>query len=560
MAKSQRSNPGPDAGSGSGQEPRRDAGRIVICSCEETMPLDVSAVRRACRGANLTTARQLCRAELARFQALAAEAGPLTVGCTQEVAVFEEIATAAGRGEPVAYVNVRETAGWSGEAAAAGPKMAALLAAAAEPMPPVPLLEVESEGIILIYGRDERAIEAGNLLKDHLDVTVLIKPPARIPAGQSTEFPVLCGAIRAARGHFGAFEITVDAFAEPAPSSRGTLSFGPSRDGAQSKCDLVLDLSGGAPLFAAADLTDGYLRADANDPAAMLRAVLRARDLSGTFEKPRYIDFSADLCAHARSRIVGCSRCLNLCPTGAIVPAGNHVAIDAVLCAGCGECAAACPTGAASYALPPADAFLRKLKTLLASYRAAGGSGAHLLLHDEAHGGPLIGALAHFGDGVPAEVLPLAVNEVTQVGLEGIAAAFAYGASSVRFLLRGRPAHGAAGLRQNIALAQVILAGLGYGADGVATIETDDPDALDAALRALPPRPSLPQAANFLPVGGKRSLLRQTLRELNRLAPTPVDVLPLPAGAPLGTVLIDVAGCPDRKSVVWGKSVTAGGG
>jgi hypothetical protein len=31
--------------------------------------------------------------------------------------------------------------------------------------------------VILIYGRDEQAIEAGNLLKDHLDVTVLITPP-----------------------------------------------------------------------------------------------------------------------------------------------------------------------------------------------------------------------------------------------------------------------------------------------------------------------------------------------------------------------------------------------
>ena len=56
--------------------------------------------------------------------------------------------------------------------------MAALLAAAAEPMPMVPTVSLESEGVILIYGRDESAVEAGNLLKEHLDVTVLIKPPA----------------------------------------------------------------------------------------------------------------------------------------------------------------------------------------------------------------------------------------------------------------------------------------------------------------------------------------------------------------------------------------------
>ena len=64
-----------------------------------------------------------------------------------------------------------------------------------------------------------------------------------------------------------------------------------------------------------------------------------------------------------------------------------------------------------------------------------------MLLHDETHGAPLIDALARFGDGLPANVLPLAVNEVTQVGLETIAAAFAYGASAVRFLLRATPRH-----------------------------------------------------------------------------------------------------------------------
>ena len=140
-----------------------------------------------------------------------------------------------------------------------------------------------------------------------------------------------------------------------------------------SRCDLVLDLSGGAPLFPAADLRDGYLRADPGDPAAVLRAVLKARDLVGTFDKPRYITFTEDLCAHSRSRIVGCHRCLDLCPTGAITPAGDHVAIDAQICAGCGQCAAACPTGAAAYALPPADALMRKLRVLLTTYREAGG-------------------------------------------------------------------------------------------------------------------------------------------------------------------------------------------
>ena len=106
-----------------------------------------------------------------------------------------------------------------------------------------------------------------------------------------------------------------------------------------------------ASCLSAPDLRDGYLRADPSNPAAVLRAVIKARDLVGTFDKPRYIAFTEELCAHSRSRIVGCSRCLDLCPTGAIAPAGDHVAIDATICAGCGQCAAVCPTGAAAYTL-----------------------------------------------------------------------------------------------------------------------------------------------------------------------------------------------------------------
>ena len=115
----------------------------------------------------------------------------------------------------------------------------------------------------------------------------------------------------------------------------------------------------------------------------------------------------------------------------------------------------------------------------------AGGTRAIVLLHDEPHGAPLIEALARHGDGLPANVLPLAVNEVTQVGLEAVAAAFAYGASALRFLTRAKPRHDMAGLHKTIALAEPILAGLGFGTGRVATIETDDPFALGETLRAI---------------------------------------------------------------------------
>jgi ferredoxin len=516
---------------------------ILICSCEDTMPLAGDAVRKTCRGAQVVEGRQLCRSEIERFRSAAAGGEPILVACTQEAPVFTDAAGEIDNSGALSFVNIRENAGWSKDAGAAGPKMAALIAAAMEAPADVPMIELTSDGVTLIYGRDEQALEAARLLADHLDITVLLTPETEVAPPRVTDFPVVRGTIRHAKGALGGFELTVDNYAVPQPSSRGELKFGEPRNGAVSACDIVLDLSGGTPLFPSADLRDGYVRADPGDPAAALRAVLKARDLTGAFDKPRYVNFTADLCAHSRSKIVGCHRCLDLCPTGAITPNGDHVAIDAAICAGCGQCASACPTGAAAYAMPPSDALMRRLRTLLSTYAEAAGERAVVLFHDGEHGADLIDALARFGDGLPANVLPVAVNEITQIGLEAVTACFAYGASAVRFLTRARPKHDLSGLHRTIALSEPVLAGLGFVGPRVATIETDDPDALGASLRAMSPMIPAERSASFMPVGSKRELVRLALRELHAVAPAQPDIVPLPQGAPFGTVVLDAEGC-----------------
>jgi ferredoxin len=506
------------------------------------MPLDGDAVSLACRG-TVIEGRQFCRAELNKFRKAAADAETIVVACTQEAPLFREVASEIEGSAPLSFVNIRETGGWSEDAAKAGPKMAALIAAGAEPAPDIPFVPMTSEGITLIYGRNEQAIEAANLLKDQLDVTVLIRPDAKLAPSRVTEFPVVKGVVRAAKGYLGAFEITVDDYAAPNPSSRAEFEFGHGRNGATSRCDIFIDLSGDPSLFPAGDLRDGYLRADPGDPATVLRAVLKARDLTGTFDKPRYITFSEELCAHSRSRIVGCRRCLDLCPTGAIAPAGDHVAIDSHICAGCGQCAAACPTGAASYALPPSDTLLRKLRVLLGTYREAGGKQGVVMFHDAEHGLALIEALARHGNGLPANVLPVEVNEITQVGLEAVAAAHAYGASAVRLLTRAKARHDIAGLKKTIELAQPILTELGFAGARVEAIETDDPDGLDEALRGIGSLDATLKPATFVPTGNKREVMRLALRELHAAAPSPIDIVPLPEGAPFGTIEVRVEGC-----------------
>src|SRR4051794_9221621 len=99
------------------------ADRIVFaCSCEGTMPLDAAALARGC-GGKLRQADQLCGREFDRFKSALGEGVPTTVGCTQMTPVFAEAAAEAGASGRVAYGNIRENAGWSREADAAGPKM-----------------------------------------------------------------------------------------------------------------------------------------------------------------------------------------------------------------------------------------------------------------------------------------------------------------------------------------------------------------------------------------------------------------------------------------------------
>ncbi|MDX2266042.1 MAG: 4Fe-4S binding protein [Hyphomicrobiales bacterium] len=519
-----------------------DARRIVFaCSCEDTSPADPAAIAAGCPG-EIRGARQLCRAELARFQAALGENAAITVGCTQEAPLFAETAEAANFAQPLAFANIRETAGWSSEAAEALPKMSALLAAAAIEAPAPAAVALNSAGVALVYGRDETAIRVGERLKDTLNVTVLLARPTDVTPPRRADFPVAKGVITRASGHLGAFELAVEDFALPAPSSRDALRFGPGGAG-QSRCDILIDVSGGPALFAAPDLRQGYLRADPGDRAAVERVAFDASQLVGEFEKPRFIKFSESLCAHSRSRKTGCTRCLELCPAGAITPAGNTVAISAELCMGCGACASVCPTGAAAYDHPPANVLLTRLRALLLAYCEAGGGEAALLAHGEEHGGAIIDALARHGDGLPARVIPFALNEITQLGLEFFAAAFAYGAASVTLLAPAKPKHDMSGLARNIGYANTALAALGYGAELCRLIETDDPDALNDALAARPRANASPARARFAPLGSGRNLLKTAMLELRAAAPQKISRVAMPERAPFGAVVVNTDGC-----------------
>ena len=165
---------------------------ILICSCEDTMRLDTAAVKRGCRNSEIADFRHLCRAELDHFRNAAKAEGPLIVGCTQEAPLFSREAEGAsgetGFRQPsrdrrlVGRGNRRQARRW--QRCSPPPS---------EPAPAFPFVTLSSEGVILIYGRDELAVEAGDLLADHLDVTVMITKPAQITPPATTSFPIVQG-------------------------------------------------------------------------------------------------------------------------------------------------------------------------------------------------------------------------------------------------------------------------------------------------------------------------------------------------------------------------------
>ncbi|HEU4459852.1 MAG TPA: 4Fe-4S dicluster domain-containing protein [Methylibium sp.] len=354
----------------------------------------------------------------------------------------------------------------------------------------------------------------------------------------------------------------------------GAIDFQRPAHETTERFDLVLDLRA-EPAFTQHAPPQGYFHAP--DERALFDAVLALRDLVGEFDKPRFFHYKPKLCAHSRNEQIGCTACIDVCSARAIrseaslkgraiggprrsgaTPAtpqagglGGGIAVEPYLCVGCGACTTVCPSGALAYATPNTVDHGKALRTLLGSFAAAGGRDAALLLHGEQGGARLIEALGRAArtdaavHGVPARVIPQPVWHVASVGIDLWLAAIAMGASQVLVLATNEEAPGyRQALREQMAVAQAVLSGLGYAGVHLRLIEATDVAALDAALR-LPPAQTVPRAATISTQADKRSTLELTLDHLLAQAPAAApEAIELPAaGAPFGTLLVDTDKC-----------------
>lgn len=517
--------------------------KYLVCDCEKTMALDSSLLAAATGEDGMPVHTHLCRSGIAEYEAALTTGEPVIVACTQEAPLFSEIADEADFKEDLRFVNIRENAGWCGKKNDANPKIAALLKAATFEPNPAPLKSIESDGLCLVYGSGQVAIDMAQFLCEKLSVTLILKNQETLQLPKVLDVPIFAGTIRSASGSFGNFSLMLDSYAALLPSSRSSLEFAMARDGVRTQCSLIFDVSGDAPLFTGHEKRDGYFRVDPKDPGSLYRQAYLASEMVGAFEKPIYVGYTPSLCAHSRSQITGCSKCLDLCPAGAIEEDGDGVAFDDGICGGCGACHSACPTGAVSYLYPQRADLIKKAQVLIDTYLEAGGQSPRLLVHDEPYGGDMIHAIARHGDGLPTDLMPLAVHSTAMVGHVELGALIASGARQIILLLDPKKQAEYSGLEEEVALIDAVLGEFQPDCPSrIALVEDLDPAIVETRLK---PQNDLHELVKspFEPVGSKRDVSRSTFTALKSATGSAAELVALPESAPYGQIHIDQDAC-----------------
>jgi ferredoxin len=570
----------------------------LVCNCNGTMPLDAKAL-------GVPVHQSLCRQEVASFLKALDGSDSLVIACTQEGALFSELAEQSEKPlvAPLRFVNIREVAGWTQEAKSSGPKIAALLALADMPeAEPVPVVNYESQGRLFIVGPGSIALPWAEKLSASLDVSVLCTEPGDLPLVRN--YPIYTGVVTKLDGYLGKFSVDWDlqnpidpemctrcgACVEVCPenaidlsfqidlskckshracvtacASIGAISFDRKDRARNSEFDLILDLRSD-PQMRMSQTPQGYY-APGKDPLDQALAVNQLLEMVGEFEKPKYFAYTEKICAHGRNGKVGCSACIDVCSTGAISSlfksGQGSVEVNPNLCMGCGACATACPSGAMRYNYPSVSHQGKELKTIAAVFTAEAkklnqAAAPSLLLHTLKVGSQMIDGLGRSAhvlpkqfEGLPAFVIPYGIEHIASTGLDLWLGALSYGFSEVVLLLSGDedPSYRATLVEQS-ELANAILKAYGFDAriQLIMAQSADDLQTVSKVMGELRQRGSIGAIctpASFGLSNQKRETIEAVLEHLQKQAKTPLPEagVALPKSSLLGGLNINQDTC-----------------
>lgn len=398
---------------------------------------------------------------------------------------------------------------------------------------PTSLVTYEANGSLVIVADDDDRVKplVPGLKEAGLYVTVLIVDAGAsdVSLGELAGVDRVRGALDSLVGHLGAFPVRMRRDDGPVNLAR---LLGHDRE----DFDLVLDL-GAEPLLRRDILPPGYLAP--RDEQQLAEALEELPQLRGEFEKPKYFKYDPDICAHSSSRVVGCTRCLDACPTDAIGSIQEMIEVDPYLCQGGGVCATACPTGAITYQFPRVSDLLDSLRRALRGYRDAGGTAPVLLLHDDAAGRE---AVERAASELPEDVLPLHLEEVASVGMDTWLAALSYGACALYLLCPpGMPPRVRTEVEHQLNIARQLLRGLGLPDDRLQLLDASS-ERWWQVLHQAPTSPIVP-AAGFAAFEEKRTTLNLALDHLYEHAPKQPEHVALSEGSPFGEIKVDTGAC-----------------
>jgi ferredoxin len=418
-------------------------------------------------------------------------------------------------------------------------RLQALATGLAGEVTPTSLVAFSSGGVLAIIGPLPPALAVAQDLQGLDGCLVLAtdgadpgKTEIREIGGRS--LPVVSGKPAAIQGFLGKFEITI---------ARGgsEIDLAKAMELPGGTVDMVLDLLR-APLLTTEVLPPGYF-APRGDSVALDEACQSIQELKGQFEKPQYVLYDPDICAHGARGINGCRRCLDVCPADALSTAGERISVETHLCQGMGSCSSACPTGALSYAYPNRVDTLNRLRRTIAEFgRQTGLVPDVAFFGGEESSAVLSERLAQ----IPDHVIPWRSEEVGSAGPEVWLSAIAYGVRSVTVITLPRtPQSVCTAAERQAREVNAVLTGLGWPGETVRVIPADE----DIASHWLSSGGHTQDTghefkpATYAGIDDKRAVLRAAIDHLVAQAGDAPAEIALPAGTPFGEARVDTEKC-----------------